>query len=112
VNLTYQWYRGSTAIKGATKKTYKLTAADKGKTVKVKVTGAKSGFTTVSKTSKATAKVKAGALTTATPKIGGTAKAGKKLTAKAGTWGPGTVKLTYQWYRGSSKIKGATKKVG
>ena len=33
---------------------------------------------------------------------------GKKLTAKAGTWSPKPT-LSYQWYAGSSKIKGATK---
>ncbi|MFT3888888.1 MAG: CAP domain-containing protein [Arachnia sp.] len=43
------------------------------------------------------------------PTISGTAKVGKKLTAKAGTWKPGGTKLTYQWYRGSTKIVGATK---
>jgi hypothetical protein len=106
--LTYQWYRGSTAIKGATKKTYKLTAADKGKKIKVTVKGP--AYEPTSKTSAATKAIKAGKLATATPKISGKAKVGKKLTAKPGTWGPGTVKLTYQWYRGSAKIKGATKK--
>lgn len=106
--VTYQWYRGSAAITGATKKTYKLTAADKGKKLKVTVKGP--AYEPTSVTSAATKAVTAGKLTTATPKISGTAKVGKKLTAKAGTWGPGTVKLTYQWYRGSSKITGATKK--
>ena len=47
-------------------------------------------------------------LTTATPKISGTAKVGKTLTAKPGTWTSGTT-FTYEWYRGSSKISGATK---
>ena len=44
------------------------------------------------------------------PTVSGTAKVGKKLTAKAGTWKPSSAKLSYQWYRGSSKIVGATKK--
>ena len=30
------------------------------------------------------------------------------LTATPGMWGPGTVNLTYKWYRGSSRIAGAT----
>ncbi|MFT4294159.1 MAG: hypothetical protein QM582_01970 [Micropruina sp.] len=46
---------------------------------------------------------------TPTPKISGTAKVGKTLKAKPGTWKPSGVKLSYQWYRGSSKIAGATK---
>lgn len=56
--FTYQWYAGGKAIKGATKSTLKLTKSQKGKTIKVKVTGKKSGYTTVSKTSKATKTVK------------------------------------------------------
>ncbi len=46
---------------------------------------------------------------TPTPKISGTAKVGKTLKAKAGTWKPSGAKFSYQWYRGSSKISGATK---
>ncbi|WEO77971.1 carboxypeptidase regulatory-like domain-containing protein [Cryobacterium sp. SO2] len=57
VTLGYQWLRGGRAITGATKSTYKPVAADVSKTLTVKVTGAKSGFTTVAKTSVATAKV-------------------------------------------------------
>ena len=51
MTLTYQWYRAGVAISGATSSTYKLVAADKGSGIKVKVTGTKSGYTTVSKTS-------------------------------------------------------------
>ncbi|HMQ64687.1 MAG TPA: CAP domain-containing protein [Arachnia sp.] len=54
--LSYQWYRGSSKIAGATEKTYTPTKADKGRTVKVKVTAKKSGYTTTSKFS-ATRKV-------------------------------------------------------
>lgn len=46
---------------------------------------------------------------TPTPKISGKAAVKSKLTAKAGTWKPGTVKLSYQWLRSSKAIKGATK---
>lgn len=44
-----------------------------------------------------------------TPKITGTKKAGKTLKAKPGSWKPSGIKRTYQWYRGSAKIEGATK---
>lgn len=50
-----------------------------------------------------------GTLTKATASITGTAKAGKKLTAVPGAWQPAPVAYTYQWYRGSTAIKGATK---
>lgn len=105
--LTYQWYRGGRAVKGATASTYTLKAADRGKKIKVTVTGSLSGYLTVARGSKATAKVAKGTLKTKKPKISGTKKVGKKLTAKPGKWTPGT-KLTYQWYRGSRAIKGAT----
>jgi len=51
VALSYQWLRNGVAIKGATKSTYKLVAADKGKKISVKVTGTKTGYVTVVKTS-------------------------------------------------------------
>lgn len=58
VKLSYQWYRGSSKISGATKSSYKLTSKDKGKKIKVTVTGSKSGYLSVSKTSKSTSAVK------------------------------------------------------
>lgn len=44
--LTYRWYRGSSKISGATHSTYKLTSKDKGKTVRVRIYGAKTSYTT------------------------------------------------------------------
>ena len=106
--LTYQWYASGTAIAKATAASFAVQPAQAGKTITVKVTGSKSGYTTASKTSKATAKVAKGTLKTATPKITGTAKVGKKLKAVTGTWTGGT-KLTYQWYAAGTAIKKATK---
>lgn len=48
---SYQWYRGGVKIANATSYRYKLTSADKGRTITVKVTGKKTGYTTVTKTS-------------------------------------------------------------
>jgi hypothetical protein len=56
--FTYQWCRNGKAIAGAKKSSYKLVKADKGKKISVKVTGAKSGYTTKTVKSAATAKVK------------------------------------------------------
>ncbi|MFT4281802.1 hypothetical protein [Microbacterium sp.] len=105
--LTYQWLRGGSAIKGATKSTYTAVAADRGKKLTVRVTGSKAGYTTVSKTSAAKT-VAWGTLKSATPKITGAAKVGKKLTAVRGSWTAGT-KVTYQWFVGGKAVKGATK---
>lgn len=41
------------------------------------------------------------------PEAVGVAEVGSKLRAKAGDWGPGKVKLSYQWYREDRPIKGA-----
>ena len=41
ITVKYQWFRGTTAIKKATKSTYKLTASDRGKQVWVRITVSK-----------------------------------------------------------------------
>jgi peptidoglycan/xylan/chitin deacetylase (PgdA/CDA1 family) len=43
-----------------------------------------------------------------TPSISGIAKVGATLASSAGTWGPGTVTLAYQWLRNNVAIAGAT----
>ncbi len=55
VTLRYQWYRSGSAITGATTATYSSTAPDAAKTLTVKVTASKSGFTTFARTSAPTA---------------------------------------------------------
>ncbi len=57
--FSYQWYRNGSKITGATKMKYRLTSADKGKKVSVRVTGRATGYTTKVVTSRATAKVRA-----------------------------------------------------
>lgn len=57
VTVKYQWFRSGIAIKGATAKTYKLTAADAGKYIAVRTTGSKAGYTSATKSSSATAKI-------------------------------------------------------
>ena len=54
VSLTYQWYRSHIAIFGATSATYKVRSGDVGRTITVKVTGSKSGYTRGSRTSTGT----------------------------------------------------------
>lgn len=57
VTLRYQWYRAGVAITGANAGTYKPTTTDVAKTLTVKVTGSKPGYTTFSRTSVPTAAV-------------------------------------------------------
>lgn len=107
VTLSYQWYRSGTAITGATASTYRLTTSDQGKTMTVRVTGRKTGYTTVARTSAATTAV-LGSFTAPTPTLSGTRKVGSTLTAVPGTWSPAPTTFTYQWYRSGTAISGAT----
>jgi len=106
VTLKYQWVRNGAAISGATKSTYKLTAVDATANVAVIVTGTKTGYATVARTS--VAKLIGAALTaTPTPKISGYAAVGETLTATSGTWAPDPVELSYQWKRSGVAIADA-----
>jgi uncharacterized protein YkwD len=109
VTLSYQWLRDGAKIGGATASSYTLVAADRGARITVAVTGSAGGYANATATSVKTAKVGYGTLKAAKPTISGATKVGKKLTAKAGSWGPKGVKLTYQWYRAGKTIKKATK---
>ncbi|WP_323099271.1 carboxypeptidase regulatory-like domain-containing protein [Intrasporangium sp. YIM S08009] len=107
VTLAYQWYRSGAAISGATAATYKLTTADQGKAMTVRVTGSKTGYLAVARTSAATSAV-LGAFTAPTPTISGTRKVAYTLTAVPGTWSPTPTTFSYQWYRSGVAISGAT----
>lgn len=58
VTFTYQWLRSGTVVVGGTQATYKLTIADRGKTLAVRVTGRKAGYTPLAKTSRSRPVVK------------------------------------------------------
>jgi hypothetical protein len=105
--LKYQWYRSGVAIVGATASKYTLTSSDYAKSMSVRVTGAKAGYTTVTTASKGTAAVVIGTLAAPVPTIAGTVKVGYTLTAAPGVWTSGTT-LRYQWYRSGVAISGAT----
>lgn len=100
----YQWYANGSAISGATKSTFKLGSAQANDRITVKVTGKRSGYATVAKTSSNTTRI----MKIGSPSISGSAVATKKLTAKPGTWSTGT-KFSYQWYANGSAISGATR---
>jgi len=57
VKLSYQWYRGNSIIKGATKPSYQVVAADVGKQISVAVTGLKGSLPKVTKRSAKTSKI-------------------------------------------------------
>lgn len=107
MHLAYRWYRAGDRISGADDDTYRVVAADLGKAIKVRVTGSKSGYTSVSRYSDETAAVIRGVLSPGSPSLTGQAKVGHVLTAVPGHWGPGTVTLHYSWWRGMTLISGA-----
>lgn len=109
VKATYQWLRGGTAISGATASTYAPGAADVAKAIAVKVTGSKSGFTSVARNSTSTAAVAPGTLVNSVaPALSGTPKVGSTLAAGTGTWSPSQISYSHQWFRDGVAIAGAT----
>ncbi len=107
--LGYQWLRDGKTIAKANANAYVPTATDAGRRLSVRVTGTLPGYTSASATSAQTSAVARGRLSAPTPKISGTAKVGRTLTAKPGVWRPAGVKLSYQWYAGGKKIAKATR---
>lgn len=102
--LGYRWYADGVAIAGATRATFKITKAQIGKAITVTVTGRKSGYATVAKSSKATLRVPR----VGTATVAGRAYATVTLTAKPGAWIAGTA-FTYQWYANGRALPNATK---
>jgi hypothetical protein len=108
VTLSYAWSRDGTAISGATSKTYKLATADGGRVITVKVTGTRTGYVSVTRTSLKSAPVAKLISISPTPLITGSPAVGRALTATTPAWGPGSVALSYQWKVGGVAVAGAT----
>ena len=104
--LSYQWLRDGATIGKATKSSYKITTADAGRHLTVKVTGKRKGYVTTSRTS-APRTVSTAVLKASTPTVTGTVKAGSTLTANPGSWTTG-VAFTYQWYADAQPLTNAT----
>lgn len=109
VDLSYQWYSGEVAIAGAVAATYIAQPADVGAALRVTVVGTKTGYEPVAQTSAFTGLVAEAEFTaTPSPTISGKPQAGQTLTALPGEWAPDPVNFAYQWYRGTTRIPGAT----
>ncbi|SDL58569.1 hypothetical protein SAMN04487916_1119 [Arthrobacter sp. ov407] len=104
--FSYQWLRNGQTIQGATRSSYAVPAKDRHAVLQVRVTGAQTFYTTVTRKG-AEHLINYGILTAPAPGITGTPQAGRTLTAHAGSWTPGT-QLRYQWYRNNQPIRGAT----
>lgn len=107
--LKYQWLRDGVAIGGATRSSYLVTASDFLHKVSVRVTATVGSLTPATLTSAATA-IRYGTFAKVhSPKVRGTMKVGRKLTAYRGAWTPSPMAYRYQWLRNGHKIKNATK---
>lgn len=95
VSYSYRWFRGDVPISGATKKSYRLVSSDAGSPISVRVVGTKSGWASVTRYSPKSLRV----MVAPVPKILGSARSGKRLSVKAGSWTKGTT-LEYKWYVG------------
>lgn len=103
----YRWYRGGAQIPGATGSTYRATTTDAGRYLSVRVSVSAPGHSAGRATS---SRVGIPIHSTRRPTIGGAARSGNALTAYVGSWTPQPSSYAYQWYRGGSRISGATSK--
>lgn len=113
-SYSYQWYRGDAKIKGATKSTYTLTSADRGKQISVQVTMKRSNFTQVTTVLPRTAPVNYTIMSHDAPELTGTPLVGGTMGfvtygvyESDGTTPFASLQLSYQWYRNGSAISGA-----
>jgi hypothetical protein len=104
---SYQWRRDGIDIPGASAGTYLLTAKDLGHRISVRVDATLSGYVPTTVDSPAVT-IAAGILSSGRARISGKLKVGRKLTASASPWAPGTT-VRYQWYVGRKKVAGATR---
>lgn len=104
----YQWLANGTPIAGATTSVLTPTAAERGRAISVRVTAARTGYTTATSTSSVTSAVAPGVFTnSAPPSIAGTPQVGIELAASPGAWSPSAT-YGYQWLADGTPIAGAT----
>jgi hypothetical protein len=108
VLVTYQWYRDTLPIPGATTLSYVAATTDVGKSISLRATGRKSGFQDVVSASNAVVVTPGdGLVSTAAPTVAGTPAVGQTLTASPGTWNGSPTQFKYQWLHNGTAIAGA-----
>jgi surface antigen len=110
VSYKYQWRADGVNIAKATRPTLKLTTAQQGKKIAIRLTAVKVGYPSAAASSARTPAVAPGELgNTSLPTISGASKVDSTLTASPGKWTPNPTSLAYQWSAGGSPISGATR---
>jgi hypothetical protein len=104
---TYQWFRGATAIPGATGRTYTPVAADHGDQLRARVTPLHPFYYIHAAWTPYSSAIAYGTLTLGTPYLKGPALVGGTLTAFIPGYTAGTT-LKRQWLRSGAIIPGTT----
>jgi hypothetical protein len=102
VAVSYQWERDDAPIAGATSPTFTIPASMVGSRLRVVATGSRPGYASAASAS-AVAVVAPARMSAATPRITGTARVGRTLKVKVGSWSPRPT-YRYQWYANGRKI--------
>lgn len=106
VSHAVQWFRGNTAISGATSLTYAPAAADIGFAIYARITATDDWGSTKAYSNRTN--VIASPYNTAVPAITGTETEGSELTCSTGTWVGTSLSYAYQWKRDGVAIGSAT----
>jgi surface antigen len=108
-DYSYRWYAGGIAIPEANGRTFTPTAAQRGKTLYVRVAARKDGYTSASAVSAGTAAVAYGRIRFSTaPRITGTLRRGELVALDPGVYTPAGAHLRYQWLRNGKVLTGFT----
>ena len=107
--IAVQWAADGQPIPGATATTFTPTLAQAGKRISAVVSSVRTGYTTLTTGTAATAPVLAPDVKVVRPGgISGSPLVGQTLTASAGVTDPATATPAYQWLRNGRPIPGAT----
>jgi hypothetical protein len=104
--FAYQWLLDGHPIKGATEETLHVKGDYAGKSVSLRITATRTGYSTLETTSGAV-EIHKGTLKSSTPKIKGRARVGETLQVERGDWGEHR-RFSYLWLVGGRTVAGRT----